>query len=83
MRAAAVAALVLGGLIVTWWAAGDRIEDAWAGMTAPLAPHLHFGIHRPGAGAIDPLPFICDAPCGSRPGRREAAASGGGTAYAR
>ena len=53
------------------------------GNARATAPHLHFGIYRPGSGAVDPLPFICDAPCGSRPGRRGAAASGGGTAYAR
>ena len=53
------------------------------GNARATAPHLHFGIYRPGSGAVDPLPFICDAPCASRPGRRGAAASGGGTAYAR
>jgi murein DD-endopeptidase MepM/ murein hydrolase activator NlpD len=28
--------------------------------------HLHFGVYAAGEGSIDPLPFICDAPCGMR-----------------
>ena len=30
-------------------------------------PHLHFGIYASGRGSVDPLPYICDAPCGRRP----------------
>ena len=37
------------------------------GNARTTPPHLHFGIYRPLHGAVDPLPFICDAPCG-RPG---------------
>ncbi len=47
--------------------AGDvigRIGNTGNARTTP--PHLHFGIYRAGEGAIDPLPFICDAPCGVR-----------------
>ena len=29
-------------------------------------PHLHFGIYATGKGSVDPLPYICDAPCGAR-----------------
>ena len=29
-------------------------------------PHLHFGVYAPPSGAVDPLPFVCDAPCGER-----------------
>jgi peptidoglycan LD-endopeptidase LytH len=36
------------------------------GNARTTAPHLHFGIYRPLHGAVDPLPFICDAPCGAR-----------------
>lgn len=33
------------------------------GNARSTAPHLHFGVYgRPG-GAVDPLPFVCDAPC--------------------
>lgn len=35
------------------------------GNARTTPPHLHFGIYRAVDGAIDPLPFICDAPCGS------------------
>jgi murein DD-endopeptidase MepM/ murein hydrolase activator NlpD len=47
--------------------AGDvigRVGNTGNARTTP--PHLHFGIYRPLEGAIDPLPFICDAPCGTR-----------------
>lgn len=27
-------------------------------------PHLHFGVYAAGKGSVDPLPYICDAPCG-------------------
>jgi murein DD-endopeptidase MepM/ murein hydrolase activator NlpD len=27
-------------------------------------PHLHFGVYLPGIGSVDPLPYVCDAPCG-------------------
>ena len=30
-------------------------------------PHLHFGVYAMGAGSVDPLPYVCDAPCGHRP----------------
>ena len=46
--------------------AGDvlgRVGNTGNARTTP--PHLHFGIYRPLEGAIDPLPFICDAPCGA------------------
>jgi hypothetical protein len=33
------------------------------GNARSTAPHLHFGIYARPGGAIDPLPFICDAPC--------------------
>ena len=36
------------------------------GNARTTPPHLHFGIYRPIEGAIDPLPFICDAPCDPR-----------------
>ena len=44
------------------------------GNARATAPHLHFGIYaRPGpstplgtSGAVDPLPYVCDAPCGER-----------------
>jgi murein DD-endopeptidase MepM/ murein hydrolase activator NlpD len=47
--------------------AGDvigRVGNTGNARTTP--PHLHFGIYRAIEGAIDPLPFICDAPCGER-----------------
>ncbi len=47
--------------------AGDeigRVGNTGNARTTP--PHLHFGIYRPIEGAIDPLPFICDAPCATR-----------------
>jgi peptidoglycan LD-endopeptidase LytH len=47
--------------------AGDiigRIGNTGNARSTP--PHLHFGIYRPLEGAIDPLPFICDAPCIAR-----------------
>jgi peptidoglycan LD-endopeptidase LytH len=47
--------------------AGDvigRVGNTGNARTTP--PHLHFGIYRPVEGAIDPLPFICDAPCDGR-----------------
>ena len=36
------------------------------GNARTTSPHLHFGIYRPIEGAINPLPFICDAPCPAR-----------------
>ena len=47
--------------------AGDvigRVGNTGNARTTP--PHLHFGIYRALEGAIDPLPFICDAPCAGR-----------------
>jgi murein DD-endopeptidase MepM/ murein hydrolase activator NlpD len=41
-----------------------RVGNTGNARTTP--PHLHFGIYRPLEGAIDPLPFICDAPCHAR-----------------
>jgi murein DD-endopeptidase MepM/ murein hydrolase activator NlpD len=29
-------------------------------------PHLHFGIYAAGEGSVDPLPYVCDPPCGER-----------------
>ena len=29
-------------------------------------PHLHFGVYAVGKGSVDPLPYICDAPCDTR-----------------
>jgi murein DD-endopeptidase MepM/ murein hydrolase activator NlpD len=47
--------------------AGDVIGRVGnTGNARTTAPHLHFGIYRGIEGAIDPLPFICDAPCGTR-----------------
>jgi murein DD-endopeptidase MepM/ murein hydrolase activator NlpD len=47
--------------------AGDPIGRIGnTGNARTTSPHLHFGIYRPLEGAIDPLPFICDAPCGAR-----------------
>ncbi len=50
---------------------GDRVRTGdllgYVGNTGnarSTAPHLHFGIYARPGGAIDPLPFICDAPCG-------------------
>ena len=49
---------------------GDRVRTGdllgYVGNTGnarTTAPHLHFGIYARPDGAIDPLPFICDAPC--------------------
>lgn len=28
--------------------------------------HLHFGVYAVGEGSVDPLPYVCDAPCGQR-----------------
>ena len=36
------------------------------GNARGTAPHLHFGIYASRGGAVDPLPFVCDAPCGER-----------------
>ncbi len=51
---------------------GDRVRAGdvlgYVGNTGnarSTAPHLHFGIYARPGGAIDPLPFICDAPCGT------------------
>jgi len=35
------------------------------GNARTTAPHLHFGVYAAVGGAVDPLPFVCDAPCGS------------------
>jgi murein DD-endopeptidase MepM/ murein hydrolase activator NlpD len=46
---------------------GDTIGRVGnTGNAATTSPHLHFGIYRAVEGAVDPLPFICDAPCGRR-----------------
>jgi murein DD-endopeptidase MepM/ murein hydrolase activator NlpD len=52
-------------------APGDRIAAGdvlgFVGTTGNArggAPHLHFGIYASG-GPVDPLPFVCDAPCGA------------------
>jgi peptidoglycan LD-endopeptidase LytH len=54
-------------------AAGDRVDAGdvvgYVGNTgnARGGPHhLHFGVYAAGEGSVDPLPFICDAPCGAR-----------------
>jgi murein DD-endopeptidase MepM/ murein hydrolase activator NlpD len=51
---------------------GDRLEAGavvgYVGTTGNArggAPHLHFGIYTPN-GTVDPLPFVCDAPCSER-----------------
>jgi murein DD-endopeptidase MepM/ murein hydrolase activator NlpD len=36
------------------------------GNARGTSPHLHFGVYAPPAGAVDPLPYVCDAPCGER-----------------
>ena len=46
-------------------AAGEVV--GWIGNTGNArrtAPHLHFGIYARPGGAVDPLPYVCDAPCG-------------------
>ncbi len=45
--------------------AGDvigRVGNTGNARTTP--PHLHFGVYRPGRVAINPVPFIYDAPAG-------------------
>lgn len=50
-----------------WVRAGDVVGYVGnTGNASGTAPHLHFGIYAPPAGAVDPLPFVCDAPCGER-----------------
>jgi murein DD-endopeptidase MepM/ murein hydrolase activator NlpD len=47
--------------------AGDLV--GWVGNTGnarTTPPHLHFGVYLAAAGAVDPLPFICDGQCGGR-----------------
>ncbi len=39
-----------------------RVGNTGNARTTP--PHLHFGVYRPGRAAIDPVPFIYDAPAG-------------------
>ena len=52
---------------------GQRVEAGdvvgYVGTTGNArgtAPHLHFGVYATGEGAIDPLPWVCDPPCGGR-----------------
>ncbi len=52
---------------------GQRVEAGdvvgYVGTTGNArgtSPHLHFGIYASGEGAIDPLPWVCDPPCGRR-----------------
>ena len=52
---------------------GQRVEAGdvvgYVGTTGNArgtSPHLHFGIYASGEGAIDPLPWVCDPPCGER-----------------
>lgn len=52
---------------------GDRVRAGdvigYVGNTGNArgtSPHLRFGVYAPPEGAVDPLPFVCDAPCGER-----------------
>jgi murein DD-endopeptidase MepM/ murein hydrolase activator NlpD len=50
-----------------WVRAGEVVGYVGnTGNARGTAPHLHFGVYAPPSGAVDPLPFVCDAPCGER-----------------
>ena len=50
-----------------WVDAGEIVGYVGnTGNAHGTAPHLHFGVYARPGGAVDPLPFVCDAPCGER-----------------
>ncbi len=46
------------------------------GNARTTPPHLHFGVYRALGGAADPLPYVCDLPCGERPMHRRRQTTG-------